>query len=366
MVKLYVMVGIPGSGKSFASEKLAKKYNAIIFSSDKYRLKVCGDENCQDRNQEVFSLLYKELRQALIEGKNCIFDATNVTRKDRVRIFNQINGISDIEVIAYVMRTPLSLCLERDMYRDRTVGSEVIYKFISRYQFPQRFEGFSSIIIDDFNIKSYFDAKEYLEESLPYWKNIRSQMENWDQENPHHIRNLNQHSIGLAEHYNPIEDIEYYAGRLHDVGKLYTKSYDSQGIAHYYNHDSWGVYKILESQLLEYLAYNMSEDELYAILALINYHMMAHKDIRGNNEEKYRKIFGSSLYDRLIKFADADIDASCTNCLHAQLVQWIKIDKLNLEEIRNKEEFIKLSEKILKEDAIKNPCFWEKNYDELA
>lgn len=344
MTKLFVLVGIPGSGKSFIGEKLAEKYNARILSSDKYRGLICGDENCQARNQEVFSQLYRDLISFLKSGINCVFDATNVTRKDRARIFNQIKAIANVEVIAYVMRTPIEVCIERDAQRERTVGVDVIHKFVSRYQFPQKFEGFSQIIIDNY-IEP--DSRKFLLEALPYQKKIQEQMEVYDQENPHHIHTLLRHSVALAEHYDPCEGIEYQAGRLHDIGKLYTKSYDDQGIAHYYNHDSWGIYKILESPLLEFLTYKHTEDELYEALALINYHMKAHKDIRGSNETKYRKIFGDSLYNKLIKFADADIEASYTEPLHEQLKYWIKVEQLTLEKIRNKPEWRALKEKVM-------------------
>lgn len=342
MVKLYVMIGIPGSGKSFISEKLAKKYDAIIFSSDKYRLKVCGDENCQDKNQEVFSLLYKELRQALIEGKNCIFDATNVTRKDRARIFNQINGISNVEVTAYVMRTPFEVCIENDLNRERTVGYEVIKKFLYKYEFPQRFEGFSDIIIDGFPILN----EQYENEiATPHFFEIIDKMKEWDQENPHHIHCLYDHCFLLAEHF-PEATSKWFAGILHDVGKMFTRFYDEQGIAHYYNHDYVGTYFIL-SELIDFFSGD-SQDFIEHLLFLVNYHMRGHKDFRGDNEQKYRKLFGDDWYNDLILFADADVKASGTESIHNNLKQWVKIDKLTLEEIRNKPEYIQLKNKILK------------------
>ena len=338
MAKLYVMIGIPGSGKSFISEKLATKHNAIVFSSDAYRLKVCGDENCQDRNQEVFSLLYKELRQALIEGKNCIFDATNVTRKDRSRIFNQINGIDNVEVIAYVMRTPLEVCIEQDLHRERCVSREVIKKFLYKYEFPQRFEGFSDIIIDRFDSKMELSEEQDEIIENKFFK-IIDKMKEWDQENPHHIHCLYDHCYILAEHF-PEATSKWFAGILHDVGKMFTRFYDEQGIAHYYNHDCVGTYFIL-SELIDFFSGD-SQDFIEHLLFLVNYHMKGHKDFRGSNEQKYSKLFGDNWYDDLILFANADIKASGTESIHDQLMQWIKIDKLSLEEIRSKSEYIQL------------------------
>lgn len=334
MPKLIVMVGLPGSGKSYIAKKLSESNNnTVVFSSDNYRLRVCGDENCQDRNQEVFTLLYKELREALVEGKECIFDATNVTRKDRARIFNQIRGISNVEVIAYVMRTTINECLKRDVERDRTVGDEVIHKFVKRYEFPQRFEGFSEIIIDNSTREDTIIIEERFLQCL-------HDMKDWNQHNPHHIHSLYDHSYLLANHF-PATTSKFYAGILHDVGKMIVNHYDDQQIVHYYNHDCVGTYYILSS-LYEYLEEHFSQEEIEYLLFLVNYHMKGHKDIRENNESKYRQLFGDSWYDDLIRFADADISASGTESIHDLLYQWIKVDKLMYEEICKKDEYQKL------------------------
>ena len=301
----------------------------------------CGDENCQDRNQDVFNALYRDLRLALQSGENCVFDATNVTRKDRARIFNQIKGIPNVEVIAYVMRTPFEICIEQDRNRERTVGYSVITKFLHRYEFPQRFEGFSNIIIDDFvtNDQMQFSKPEAeYDDEIADTKlfEVIDNMECWDQENPHHIHKLYKHCFTLANHF-PEATSSWFAGILHDVGKMYTRHYDDQGIAHYYNHDYVGTYFIL-SELLESFQCN-SQYFVEHMLFLVNYHMRGHKDFRGGNEQKYRKLFGDDWYDDLILFANADIKASGTEYIHDKLQQWIKIDNLSLNDIRNKQEY---------------------------
>lgn len=343
MSKLIVMVGLPGSGKSYIANNILNKENDYnIFSSDLYRKRLYGDENDQTHNQEVFNTLYYEMRQCLMYGRDCIFDATNTTRKARARIFNQLKGIKELIVEAYVMRTPFEICVENDLNRERTVGYEVIKKFLYSYEFPQKFEGFNKIIIDKFPI----DDVQYITDVIAptYWETL-DKMKKWDQENPHHIHCLYDHCFILADQFLPSSPM-WEAGILHDVGKLFTRHYDEQNIAHYYNHDCVGTYYVL-STLLEYLVdgfYNY-QDTIEYILFLINYHMKGHKDFRGKNESKYRKIFGDEWYNDLIRFADADIFASGTESIHEELQQWIKIDKLTLEEIRNKEIYLELMRK---------------------
>ena len=336
MSRLFVMVGIPGSGKSFAAHnKINSEGNWRVFSSDNYRKLICGDENCQDRNNEVFMQLYADLRQALRDGKDCIFDATNICRKDRRKLFHQIQDIADVEVTAYVMRTPVKLCLERDSKRDRKVGFDVIDKFVRRFEFPQRFEGFSNIIIDNEPLEDIFVVEDRFYQVL-------EDMKKWDQRNPHHINCLYDHAYLLADHF-PKDSAMFYAGILHDVGKMIVNHYDDQGIVHYYNHDAVGTYYIL-SHLSQYLLDLEPQEFLEHVLFLVNYHMKGHKDVRGNSELKYRRLFGDSLYEDLIRFADADIDASGTDSIHDLLQQWIKVEKLTLDEIRAKSEYKELVE----------------------
>ena len=49
---LYVMVGLPGSGKSHIAEELARENNAVVYSMDDIRGELCGNVEDQSRNDE--------------------------------------------------------------------------------------------------------------------------------------------------------------------------------------------------------------------------------------------------------------------------------------------------------------------------
>ena len=57
-----MIVGIVGSGKSTYAKQLAEEINAIICSSDAIREELCGDENSQDNNDEVFKILHSKTK----------------------------------------------------------------------------------------------------------------------------------------------------------------------------------------------------------------------------------------------------------------------------------------------------------------
>lgn len=300
--KLFIMIGLPGSGKSTMAQELSEEYDALVFSSDAYRKRLLGDEFNQSNKELVFTTLYKELREALSKGYNCIFDATNTSRKSRINVFNQTSGLKDIEYIAYVMRTSYEECVFRDAHRHRPVGKDTIIKFLHSFQFPQTFEGFSKIMVSPLFST---DGREYLLDA-------QHMMMSFNQMNPHHIYDLWEHCVKLSEFY-PLKSVEGIAARFHDIGKLHTKTFDEKGIAHYYGHDGVGAYCFMETMEF-WLEEGYSFDEVCEMIFYINYHMKGHKDIRQPKpEKKYRALFGNERYEKLVDFANYDMIASGTH-----------------------------------------------------
>jgi predicted kinase len=145
MQKLIFLVGLPGCGKStYANENLV--IDCEIFSSDKIRFELFGDENNQSDNNLVFSTLFERARDALKNGKNVVIDATNVDINERAQA---LKHFIDFEVyrIAIVLDVPVEICIERDQQRKRIVGANVIKKFATRFVMPTKAEGFDEVII---------------------------------------------------------------------------------------------------------------------------------------------------------------------------------------------------------------------------
>ena len=55
MTKVYMLVGIPCSGKS----SFVKEQNGIWISSDKIREELYGDESIQENPEKVFRVMWK-------------------------------------------------------------------------------------------------------------------------------------------------------------------------------------------------------------------------------------------------------------------------------------------------------------------
>lgn len=143
---VYIMVGIPGSGKSTWVKQHLNKEFELAFSSDMYREKLCGNASDQTKNKQVFCTLYQDMKDALMEGKSICFDATNVTLKDRAKFVNLCREVNkEIRIHAVYLSINKADAVVRDKKRARVVGEEVIDKFIKRLVEPKLDEGFSSI-----------------------------------------------------------------------------------------------------------------------------------------------------------------------------------------------------------------------------
>lgn len=138
-----LLVGIPGSGKTTWANNNHKE-NEVVLSSDLIRKELFNDETNQENNKLVFTTLYKRARNLIKQGKSVIIDATNVTVNDRARALNNFAGL-DVYKIAIVFKTEPDICKVRDKLRARTVGEEVINKFVEKFTNPKSEEGFNEI-----------------------------------------------------------------------------------------------------------------------------------------------------------------------------------------------------------------------------
>lgn len=237
MPKLIILCGIPGSGKTTYAQKYLKNNTSTIhLSSDLIRKELWGNETIQGDNNEVFSLMQSRAIEALNNGQNAIYDATNLTRKDRAYIISLCPKFVKIE--CHVIWAPIETCIERDAVRERTVGKAVIDRMLKRFQPPFYDEGIHEIKIA---LPDRFISNDY--------ENKCMEDMYISHDNPHHTLSVVCHCVAAALHASDkafSKDIKT-AALYHDIGKSYTKAFiDSKGnvcdIAHFYQHHCVGAW----------------------------------------------------------------------------------------------------------------------------
>lgn len=232
MPNLYIMIGCPASGKDTWAEQMIENYeNIVMHSSDSIRAELYGDESIQGDPNKIFTLMVRRTIEDLECGKNVIYNATNVSRRNRKTIIAMAKKIPNITIIAVVMATPIEICKERNAARERQVPEYVYTKMLARWETPLYIEGFDLIRV------------EHSHDSLVYWNEILQKMKDFgDQKNPHHTLSLYEHSVACQKNV-PLRLSR--AALFHDCGKILTQSFDEKNIAHYYNHEKFSSYLAL-------------------------------------------------------------------------------------------------------------------------
>ena len=114
---LFIMVGCPGSGKSYFLQNTELTKNSIVVSRDKVRFSIISDEDEYfAKEKQVFAEFINQIQKGLDSGKNVYADATHLTGVSRYKLMNALN-LNNVGIIPIYFDTPLEVCLERNKMR---------------------------------------------------------------------------------------------------------------------------------------------------------------------------------------------------------------------------------------------------------
>ena len=136
MAILYVMIGIPGSGKTTYAKNIK---DAVVVSSDEIRYEITGSYSNMNYNSIVFNKMEKRIKKLLEEEKDVVYDATNITRWKRQHIVHTLKYSSNIRVVFIFMNTRLKICLERNEQKgERMTPENVLADMFLKLEKPSR------------------------------------------------------------------------------------------------------------------------------------------------------------------------------------------------------------------------------------
>lgn len=303
-----MLVGIPASGKSTLTRELEQK-GCVIISSDKIREEIYPDltslfsdkSKLNEVNQQVFDTVRISAIDNLKAGKSVVIDATNLSRKKRVKFLSQLKPI-DCTKACILLVAPVETCMERNRQRlgSARVSDEGMYNMLCAFECPHFCEGWDIILPFATDEPYTFPMEE---------------TKDFDQSNPHHSSTLYEHLLRTMEFAKE----KGYSERLvacamyHDIGKLYTKRFENRKgekteIAHYLGHENYGAYLYLVGELC---GKDLTDEDFCEVLyraTMINLHMRPYHVWRDSPNAKKRDLalLGKELFDDVALLSWAD------------------------------------------------------------
>lgn len=120
MPRLFIMCGLPASGKSTFAQQFIKNNDIRYVSRDEIRFSMIKkDEEYFSHEKEVFRKFAGTVAQTLIDGFDVIADATHLNRISRDKLIRAIDQYTTEYTITYiVLETSLETCMKRNALRE--------------------------------------------------------------------------------------------------------------------------------------------------------------------------------------------------------------------------------------------------------
>lgn len=110
---LIVVSGLPGTGKSYFSRRLAERLPCVILESDVLRQRLFGDPTyTAEESSRLFRAVHGLIEELLEQGLPVILDATNLSERHRENLYHIADKVK-AKLILVRVEAPLEVVQQR-------------------------------------------------------------------------------------------------------------------------------------------------------------------------------------------------------------------------------------------------------------
>lgn len=149
--KLYMMVGVPGSGKSTwilnHQAKFKRPYKVVSRDQIRFSL-VKEDEEYFSKEKEVFNKFVKEIKEGLDSDLDVYADATHINEASRSKLLRALgSSLKGVKVEAIVVKSSFDTIIKQNAQRTgrEFVPLSALRRMNGSFTMPTEEEGFDRI-----------------------------------------------------------------------------------------------------------------------------------------------------------------------------------------------------------------------------